>query len=140
MTTFAVVADRLGEIFALLAERGTPPAGAPFFRYLLIGGDDHLVVEAGVPVADPLQGKGDIVAGTLPAGRYVTETHHGHPDGLVGVTEALLKWAEGQGLAFDMTRRSDGEYWGCRLELFHTNPAEQPDMHEWDTELRFRLA
>jgi len=34
----------------------------------------------------------------------------------------------------------DGQQWGCRLEVFRTNPAEQPNPDEWGTELLFRLA
>jgi hypothetical protein len=30
--------------------------------------------------------------------------------------------------------------WGCRLEILMTNPAEEPDMHKWETVLCFRLA
>jgi hypothetical protein len=33
-----------------------------------------------------------------------------------------------------------GERWGCRLEIYHTDPLEQPDMNAWRTELAFRLA
>ncbi|WP_336207609.1 GyrI-like domain-containing protein [Nonomuraea sp. LPB2021202275-12-8] len=140
MTTFGVVADRLGEIFAWLAERGAPPAGGPFFRYFVIDMKGDLRVEGGVPVATPVEGEGDIFAATLPAGRYVTETHAGHPDQLIDATAALLAWAESQGLRFDMTREPDGEHWGSRLEIYHTNPEEQPDMNKWETELQFRLA
>lgn len=30
--------------------------------------------------------------------------------------------------------------WGCRLEVYKTDPAEQPDTGKWETELLFRLA
>ena len=39
-----------------------------------------------------------------------------------------------------MAEGSDGEVWGCRLEMLLTNPAEQPDMNLWETDLVFRLA
>ncbi|HLU75303.1 MAG TPA: GyrI-like domain-containing protein [Nonomuraea sp.] len=140
MTTFGLVADRLGEIFAWLGERGTPPAGSPFFRFHVIDMQGDLQVEAGVPVAAPMEGEGDIVPGVIPAGRYAVATHVGHPDQLIGAIHALRGWAAEQGLAFDMTDEPDGEHWGCRLEIYHTNPEEQPDMRKWETELQFRLA
>jgi hypothetical protein len=28
----------------------------------------------------------------------------------------------------------------CRLELYKTDPAVEPDMNKWETELAFRLA
>ncbi|MGN9836700.1 GyrI-like domain-containing protein [Nonomuraea sp. H19] len=142
MTSFNLVGDRLGEIIGWLVQRGAYPAGAPFFRYDSIDmAGDRLVVQAGVPVATPVEGEGEIFAGTLPAGRYVTVSHHGHPDQLMGVTDAMLKWAADQGLTWDMTSEEGGtEHWGCRLELYNTNPAEEPDLNNWDTDLQFRLA
>lgn len=140
MTTFNVVADRLGEIFAWLAGRGVAPDGGPFFRFLVIDMEGDLLVEAGVPVAVPMAGEGDVFAGVLPAGRYVTETHFGHPDQLIGVVGAVRGWAKEQELAFDMTTEADGEHWGSRLEIYKTHPEEQPDMNKWETEIQFRLA
>jgi len=140
MQTFPEVADRLPGLFGWLAERGAAPAGAPFFRYLVIDMDGELDVEAGVPVAAPVDGEGEVLAGTLPAGRYATTTHVGHPDGLVAATRALLDEAAERGLRWDAVETDRGERWGCRLELLHTNPAEQPDMNKWKTKLAFRLA
>ncbi|MEV4168472.1 GyrI-like domain-containing protein [Nonomuraea sp. NPDC049709] len=141
MTTFGLVGDRIGEIIGWLAERGIAPAGAPFLRYHSIDmANDRLVVEAGVPVATPVEGEGDILPGTLPAGRYVAVSHHGHLDQLAGVIESLLKWAGEQGLEWDMTDKDGVEHWGCRLELYNTNPMVEPDMNNWDTDLQFRLA
>lgn len=141
MTSFGLVGDRIAELVGWLAERGAGLAGAPFFRYHVIDmAADRLDVEAGVPVAAPVEGEGDIRAGVLPAGRYVTVTHHGHPDQLAGVTDELLKWAAGQGLRWDMTESGGVEHWGCRLELYPTDPRVQPDPAEWDIVLEFRLA
>jgi len=78
--------------------------------------------------------------GALPAGRYATVTHVGHPDELLAVTAALLDWATEQGLAWDATETDRGERWGCRLEVFRTDPREEPDPSRWETELAFRLA
>src|SRR5690606_39760712 len=57
------------------SERGTPPAGSPFFRFHVIDMQGDLQVEAGVPVAAPMEGEGDIVPGVIPAGRYAVATH-----------------------------------------------------------------
>jgi hypothetical protein len=34
----------------------------------------------------------------------------------------------------------DGERWGARLEIYETDPAAEPDMSNWTTQLAFRLA
>jgi effector-binding domain-containing protein len=140
MDTIGRVADRIGELIGWLAARGAEPAGAPFLRYWVIDMPARLDVEAGVPVATSLDGEGDVAPGTLPAGRYATVTHHGHPNELVGAITELLAWADEQGLAWDAHEVADGTAWGCRLEAFLTNPMEQPDMSQWDTDLVFKLA
>jgi hypothetical protein len=124
MQTIGAIADRLPEVFAWLGARGLEPAGAPFFKYDLIDMERQLEVQAGV----------------LPAGTYASLTHVGHPDELVEATTALLDWAAQQGLAWDMNETPEGQRWGCRLEVYKTDPAEQPDMTKWETELLFRLA
>lgn len=125
-----------GEVFAWLAAKGIAPAGPPFWRYTMVDMEHSLEVEAGVPVASPVAGDdGRVLAGVLPAGRYVTMRHVGPPDSLAGATGELLSWASSKGLTFD----TDGTTWGCRLEIYLTDPATQPDMTKWETELSFRL-
>jgi effector-binding domain-containing protein len=139
MQTIGTIADRIPEVFGWLAARGVRPAGAPFLRYHRIDMARELRIEAGVPVAAPIATDDEVVAGTLPAGRYATLVHVGPFEGLVDATAALLGWAAGEGLRWDM-RESDGtEHWGCRLESYRTNPAEEPDPGRWETELAFRL-
>lgn len=139
MATIGEVADQVPVVLARLAEQGLDPAGPPFLRYLTIDMDSDLVVEAGVPVARAVQDDGELLAGVLPAGRYVVTSVLGHPEGLVGVTGALLAWARDQGLEWDVETTPRGERWGCRLESFLTDPREQPDLRLWRTELAFRL-
>jgi effector-binding domain-containing protein len=141
ISTMNRVADRLPEVFNHLVERGVTMTDAPFFRYLLIDMPDRLDVEAGVPVAsvEGLELPHDLRAGVLPAGRYATFIHRGHPDGLASATTALLGWAEQQGLDWDRERTPEGEAWGARLERYLTDPRVQPDMNLWETELAFRL-
>ena len=93
-----------------------------------------------MPVAAAVDGDGQVVSGVLPAGRYATLTHEGHPSELAGVTTALLDWAAGEGLSWDMSPEGSGERWGSRLENYLTDPGQQPDMSKWLTQLAFRLA
>jgi effector-binding domain-containing protein len=139
---------RFGEVFCWLGERGLAPAGAPFFRYRVIDMTRDLEVDAGVPVVAPVDGDEHMVSDVIPAGRYATLTHVGHPAELVAATKTLLDWAAGQGLAFDMSSGDsagdspggDGERWGGRLEIYLTDPSQEPDMSKWVTQLAFRLA
>jgi hypothetical protein len=46
----------------------------------------------------------------------------------------------GQGLTFDVRETEDGDRWGARLEIYESDPAQEPDMDKWVTDLAFRLA
>ncbi|MFG1608989.1 GyrI-like domain-containing protein [Actinoplanes sp. NPDC049265] len=140
MTEFAHIADQLPEMFGDLAARGVEIAGPPFFRYRVIDMAADLTVEAGIPVVTPPAVQEPTFTDTLPAGRYATIRHIGHPDELIGVTAKLLDWAQQQGLTFDMRPTPSGEVWECRLEQMFTNPADEPDMHRWETHLYFKLS
>ncbi|SDH94833.1 effector-binding domain-containing protein [Actinokineospora alba] len=132
MATMNEIADRIPEIIGSLIERGVAIAGAPFLRYLRVDTAGEVEVEAGVPVA-----ASDVEeAAVLPAGRYVTITHVGHPDGLTDLTAAVLAWGDELSLDWDV---EDG-LWGARVERFLTNPMEEPDPARWRTELAIRLA
>lgn len=133
-------ARRLGDVFGWLAARDLAPAGPPFFRFNVIDMERQLQMEAGVPVQAAIDGDDQVIAGVIPAGRYATVTYIGHPENLVTATGQLLDWAAQRGLQWDMTVGDDGEHWGARLENYLTDPAEQPDMTKWETELAFRLA
>jgi effector-binding domain-containing protein len=143
MRTINQVADRMPEVFGWLAARGVQPAGAPFFRYHTIDMERELEIEVGVPVprgsAVPASDD-EVTAGVLPAGRYATAAHVGHPDQLVQATADLLAWADKQGLRWDREPGDRGEKWGARLEFYETDPAAEPDMSKWRTVLAFRLA
>jgi effector-binding domain-containing protein len=140
MAELGGLGERLGEVIGWLGARGLAPAGAPFFKYNVIDMMRELEVEAGAPVAAAVDGDDHVVSGVLPAGRYATLTHVGHPSELVEVTEALLDWAARQGLSWDMSPADGGERWGGRLEIYLTDPSEEPDMSKWQTQLAFRLA
>jgi hypothetical protein len=58
----------------------------------------------------------------------------------MAATGALLEWAKAHGLTWDVKETEEGEKWGCRVEFYLTDPAEQPDMDKWQTQLAFRLA
>lgn len=140
MQTMDEIVDRITDVVDWVERRGLEPAGPAFLRYLVIDMDHELEVEAGVPLVQPSDGDGEVVAGELPAGRYVVAAQPGHPDALVGVTGDLLAWAERHGYAWDVERTPSGERWGCRVEFYPTDPAVEPDMDRWTTELVFRLA
>lgn len=137
MATISRAADRIPEIMGWLGNHGVPPAGAPFLRYRVIDMEGKVAVEAGVPVDDSavesIVDQSDLQLQSLPAGRYVTVTHHGHVDQLQDANAALMTWAAEQDITWDMSIADDGQHWACRLESYLTNPSEQPDPNQWRT-------
>jgi effector-binding domain-containing protein len=140
MAEIGAFAVRTGEVFGWLAARGLAPAGPPFLKYNVIDMARQLEIDNGVPVLAPAVGDSTMIASVLPAGRYATLTHVGHPSELMGATKALLDWAAEQHLTWDMSSGQAGERWGSRLEFYLTDPREEPDMTKWVTQLAFRLA
>jgi effector-binding domain-containing protein len=140
LSTFNEISDRIPELFTWLDGKGVAPAGPAFLRLTVIDMANGIDVEAGVPVVGDVFSEDPVFGSVLPAGRYVDYTHVGHPDGLIDATAAVLAWAADAGLTFDMRAAPGGDAWGCRLMIFLTDPADEPDPNNWKTELLFRLA
>lgn len=139
MDELAVVVPPLtGEVFGWLQAHGAAPAGAPFWKYNVIDMERGLEVEAGFPVAEPIEGDERVRAGVLPAGRYATLMNVGHPSTLMDATGRLLRWGDEHDLVWDASPSPEGERWACRLEIYLDEPGQ--DMNDWHTELAFRLA
>ena len=132
-----VVPALVGEVLDRVGPLG---AGAPFVRYDVIDMDRELRIEVGVPVAEGTAGDERLVAGVLPAGRYLSATHTGPYEHLEEATGQFLRRASEHGHVFDVRGGEDGDVWGCRLEHYPTDPSVEPDPQRWETVLEFRLA
>src|SRR5438270_6948664 len=94
MQTLGTVLPPLNqEVFGWLSARGVTSAGPAIWKYNVIDMDRRLEVEVGALVAEPVPGDDRVLGGMLPAGRYATLRHVGHPETLVAVTGKLLDWA-----------------------------------------------
>ena len=104
----------------------------------------ELEVEAGVPVAaaiDPAEWAGGAVtARTLPGGRFVSGASWAIPTASRAPRRSSAVGGQTAPATWDMNDSPAGERWGRRLEIYHSDPREQPDMNAWRTELAFRLA
>lgn len=137
----AVLPPLIGELFGWLESKGVEPAGAVFWRYLVIDMAAKLKIDVAIPVATAVAGEGAVIADILPAGRYAVLLHTGPYDELMRVTAGLLAWAEKRGLVWDKEPvGSGGEAWRARIETYLTDPSEEPDPAKWETELAFKLA
>lgn len=124
------------EVMQWLRDKGLSPAGAPFFRYLMVDMEnDCFEVEVGWPVAAPVQGEGAIIADLLPAGRYGVILNTGPFDDVMGAHMALMAWGKANGLTWKTA--NNGKVWGANIEFYLTDPAEEPDPQKWETEIAF---
>jgi effector-binding domain-containing protein len=120
-----------------MTRHGIAPAGPGFFRYDLINMAGRMGMAFGYPVAPGTTGQGEIVAETLPAGRYISVLHHGHPDELYDATIMLIEWSKVRQVDWDAEDTAEGDRFAARLELF--NRAEGDPSDDWITEIRIRL-
>lgn len=113
-----------GAIAGVLAAHGTAPAGPPFARYRKEpGGRFH--VEAGFPVATPIEPVDGVRPSTLPAGPVVETVHVGSYETMEPAYGALACWVH----------EHDGELAGAAWEVYLTSPDAQPDPGTWRTEV-----
>lgn len=110
------------ELFGHLEKLDVSPAGPPYARYEI---NAEIVVEAGVPVIEPVTGEGPLTMSSLPAGTVATTLHVGRYEEMTEPYEALQHWIIEQG--YEPT----GQYW----EIYLTDPTEQPDPAQQQTVL-----
>jgi effector-binding domain-containing protein len=97
--------------------------GPPFARYTFLG--DTVAVEAGFPVAEEVFGDGLVEPSTLPAGPAAVAMHVGDYADLPHCYLAIRAWLRDHGYAMA------SPHW----EIYHTNPAADPDPTHWRTEM-----
>lgn len=122
------IAATLGQSFGRIVQHalatGGVLAGQPFARYPEFGAG-LITIEAGMPLAAPVPGSGDIEAFTLPGGLTAVAVHGGPYDKLSETFTAFERWIAAQG------HSPDGPPW----EVYVTDPAEHPDSADWRTEI-----
>jgi effector-binding domain-containing protein len=83
-----------GTLATHLQRINVPTAGDPFVLYLERG--EHLEVEAGLPVVEPITTKGEVRSSSLPGGPAIATWHAGRPEDLGDAFEAIEAWLERQ--------------------------------------------
>ena len=125
----AKYAEVFGAVFTHVLSNGGQLAGAPFSRYHAVT-EDELDIEAGLPVAKAIEGKGDIKVSELPGGKVVTTVHHGPYEKLGNAHNALQKWVSDKGY------KATSGVW----ESYVTDPSKEKDQSKWQTKLFLVIA
>jgi effector-binding domain-containing protein len=138
---FGTVASKtVSELRRRMRKRGIENVDAPFFRYNIVDMPTALEIDFGAPTAVEESGDEAMVGGILPAGRYAFLTHTGPYTGLMKANGALLDWIAAAGLKLDVRGSPAGDVFGCRLEIYPTDPKVEKDRSKWVTGLAFKLA
>jgi len=118
-----------GKLFGYVTSKGGEFSGAPFGRYHSMT-EEEVEVEAGLPVAKVIEGKGEIKASELPGGKVATTIHLGPYEKLGEAHEAIQAWASKNG------HKPSGGVW----EYYLTDPGKEPDQSKWQTKLYLPIA
>jgi effector-binding domain-containing protein len=107
-------------IMEYLIGLGEQPAGMPFAGYYNMD-MQNLDVEIGFPVAKHTEGKGNIKASEIAAGKYVTATYKGPYKDMVPAYDAIQKWIDENGFTTDYSETRP-----C-YEFYLNSPMEVPE-------------
>lgn len=131
VTSVEKLPDEIGKAYQLiisyLQEVGQQPAEAPFTAYYNMD-MEKLEVEMGFPVSEELQGKGDIAASVIPAGKKAVCMYKGSYQDMAPTYDAMTKWIIENG--YQPT--------GIAYEFYYNSPMEVPES-ELLTKIMFLL-
>jgi len=112
--------------------------GAAIFKYNIVV-MPALEIEFGFETATLQETSGELIAGTLPAGRYAELEYTGPYSRLYKVNGTLIDWSRAQGLEFDMHTEPDGDHFASRVEFYPNGPEDEPDRNKLITIVSIRL-
>lgn len=119
-----VMGPAIAEVFAALTSRHVAPIG-PLFSHHLRMDPETFDFEVGVPVAQPFEPTGRVIASTLPATTVARTVYRGAYEWLGGAWGEFSQWLEANGHA------PAADLWECYL----AGPESSPDPTKWATEL-----
>jgi effector-binding domain-containing protein len=133
---FAVITKALKELRKWSKENGLSEEGPYFVRYYHCDMTDIMEVEVGLMTNSGHAGEGNIKPGSLPKGRYATLIYKGN--GLRG-NQALMKWANDNGVKFEPLDPNAKESYVCRYEAYLTDYRVESRKLLWDVELSIKV-
>ena len=112
------------EVTATIAAQGIAPVG-PFFSHHLRLDPQTFDFEVGVPVSEPVNATGRVVASELPATKVARIIYHGPYE------ELGTAWQEFDAWITDHGHAPASDLW----EVYHSGPEAHGDPAHWRTEL-----
>ncbi|MHA6692243.1 GyrI-like domain-containing protein [Devosia sp. A449] len=128
----------IADVIAWIEAKGGTITGAPFFNYVNFFPDGKMEMQVGMPTATQLPADGKISTGTLPGGTFASLTATAPYHELHDANMQLDQWAKSNGHVLDGTVEGDRFVGANRLEIYLSDPGEDPSGHPV-TEVAFRL-
>ena len=134
----SVATKTMKQLQKAIKAQGIQGTGAAIFKYNIVKMPE-LEIEFGFET-DTLQAtSGELLAGTLPGGRYAELTFFGPYRHLYKVNGALIDWSRDKGLVFDMHPEADGDHFASRVEFYPNGPDDEPDAEKLKTIVSIKL-
>ena len=111
-----ILGKAFGDIIGYIMELGEQPIGPAFVGYFNMD-MERLEIEIGFPVSKELPGKGEILAGHIPAGKQVSCMYKGPYMEMPPAYEAITQWMKEKG--YTPT--------GVAYEFYYNSPEEVPE-------------
>ena len=128
----------IGILTNLLHKENIKTNGDCFFRYISCTTGGQMVVEAGFPI-EKTDSRSEIIEfGSFPAGKYLSVMHTGDYKNLMEAHMYLESYSKLNNLTLDESTTDTGVVWGCRAEIYLTDPDLTP-IEDWKTEVLFLL-
>ena len=134
----SVATKTMKQLQKAIKAQGIQDTGAALFKYNIVKMPE-LEIEFGFETDTLQQAAGELMAGTLPAGRYAELTFFGPYRHLYKVNGALIDWSRDKGLLFDMHPKADGDHFASRVEFYPNGPDDEPDPNKLKTIVSIRL-
>ena len=134
----AVATKTMKQVAKAIKTQGIQGTGAAIFKYNIVV-MPALEIEFGFETDKVETTSGELMVGTLPAGRYAELRFVGPYTRLYKVNGALIDWSRAQGLEFDMHTEADGDHFASRVEFYPNGPDDEPDRNKLITIVAIRL-
>lgn len=136
---FGTVATKtMKQVQKAIKAQGIQGTGAAIFKYNIVV-MPALEIEFGFETETLQATSGELMAGTLPAGRYAELRYVGPYSRLYKVNGALIDWSRAQGIVFDVEEKPDGEHFASRVEFYPNGPEDEPDRSKLITVVSIKL-
>lgn len=133
MTTAAELKDAFMQLlpatFQYVTSHGGQPLGPPFGRYHHFE-PEKVDLEAGIVVKTPMAAGMGVSPGEIPGGLYASVEHVGPYEQLMNAWQAIGDYISANNL----------QIIGAPLELYWTDPGEEPDPSKWRTEIVYPIS